>query len=163
MIDAYFVCVYALSAGAFVSLFVDFRNTAEYSAGSPLFKIVWGLVYTITMLRLIARRNDTAIVCRSNKLFISIIVIALASVVWSIDKSATLHLGATLAFTTLFALDLSTTYSIKRQLELLCQALILLLVLSVIAEVFWPACIPVREAEQGAWHGVFAFKNDFGR
>jgi exopolysaccharide production protein ExoQ len=163
MTDAYFVCVYALSTGAFVSLFVDFGNTAEYGNGSPLFKFVWGLVAVITVLRLIARRHEIATVCRANKPLISIVVIALTSIVWSIDKSATLHLGATLAFTTLFALDLSTTYSIKRQLELLCQALILLLVLSVIAEVFLPGVVPVREAEEGAWHGVFAFKNNFGR
>lgn len=163
MTDAYFVCVYALSTGAFVSLFVDFRDTAEYSAGAPLFKVIWGLVYIITILRLIARRDEVALVCRSNKLLISIVALALTSVVWSIDRSATLHLGATLVFTTLVALDLSTTYSIKRQLELLCQALILLLAISIIAEVLLPGFVPAREAEEGAWHGVFAFKNNFGR
>lgn len=163
LVDAYFVCVYALSTSAFVSLFVDFDDTANYSGGSPVLKVVWSLVYIITILRLIARRNEAAIACRANKPLISIVVLALTSVVWSIDRSATLHLGATLAFTTLVALDLSTTYSIKRQLELLCQALILLLALSVIAEVFFPGAIPVRVAEEGAWHGVFAFKNNFGR
>jgi len=163
LVDAYFVCVYALSTGAFVSFFVEFDTGADNSAGSPVFKVIWCLVYLITMSRLITRRNELATVCRANKPLISIVVLSLASVVWSIDRFATLHLAATLAFTTLIALDLSTTYSIKRQLELLCQAFILLLALSVIAEVFFPGLVPVRVSEEGAWHGVFAFKNNFGR
>jgi exopolysaccharide production protein ExoQ len=160
MTDAYFVCVYALSTGAFVSLFVDLGD--ESGAGSPVLKLVWGLLYMVTILRLVGRRNEIAILCRANKILVSIVVLALTSVVWSIDKSATLHLGATLAFTTLFALDLSMSYSIKRQLELLCIALILIVTLSVIVEIFLPGVIPA-DAVEGGWHGVFSFKNNFGR
>jgi O-antigen ligase len=163
MTDAYFVCVYALSTGAFASLFVDFQDAAGYAAGSPIFKVVWGLVYIITTLRLIARRDEVAILCRANKALISIVVLALTSVVWSTDSSVTLHLAATLLFTTLVALDLSMSYSIKRQLELLCVALTVIVTLSVIVEVFLPGIIPGSIGEGKAWHGVFPFKNNFGR
>jgi exopolysaccharide production protein ExoQ len=163
MTDAYFVCVYALTTGAFVSLFVDFRDTAGYGTGSPIFKVIWGLVYIISMLRLIARRNEVTVLCGANKLLISIVVLALTSVLWSIDWSATLHLAVTLALTTLVALDLSMSYSIKRQLELLCVALVLIVALSAAVEVFLPGVIPGNVDDGQAWHGVFAFKNNFGR
>jgi exopolysaccharide production protein ExoQ len=160
MTDAYYVCVYALSTGAFVSLFVDLGD--EGDAGSPVLKLIWGLLYGVAILRLVARRNEVANLFRANKVLVSIVVLALASVIWSIDQSATVHLGASLALTTLFAIDLSLSYSIKRQLELLCIALILIVTLSVMVEIFFPGIIPA-DAGEGGWHGVFSFKNNFGR
>jgi len=161
--DAYVVFVLILSTGAFVSLFVDFQNASDTAEGSPVFKTLWGLIYLITLYRLYKKRDDLVPLLARNKALIFQLFLILASWIWSIDRAATLHLGVTLILTTLIAIDIGMSYSVKRQVEMIAIALAFIMVCSVIAEVVFPGIIPGRALEGTAWHGVFPFKNDFGR
>jgi exopolysaccharide production protein ExoQ len=160
--ETYTVFVFMLSTYAFVSIFVR-DTTVGASEGSLVFKCAWGFVYVVSLLRIIRRRHEVVRLLQGNKMLVSLILLAICSFRWSIDPAATLLSGAKLVLTTFFAIDISLRYSIKRQLHLLCTALVIVMVLSVIVELFIPGFVPTEPAEAGAWHGVFEFKNDFGR
>jgi exopolysaccharide production protein ExoQ len=162
--DGYIVYVYILSSFAFVTLILGDSSTPDDGSGtSPVFKIAWGIVYAVSVLRIYRHRHEAIELIRANKIIVFMVLLAFFSYRWSIDSSTTLQYGARLLFTTIFIMDLSLRYSLKRQLQLLCAALLLTIGMSVIAEVFFPGLIPSQQIEVGAWHGIFPFKNDFGR
>ena len=94
--DAYVVCVLVLSTGAFFTVFVDTDDLAVSSKGSPIFTIMWGFVYAISLLRILARRHETAKLFRTNKAMLLLAGLAVASTYWSIDRSVTLHAAGVL-------------------------------------------------------------------
>jgi exopolysaccharide production protein ExoQ len=159
--DIYIVFVLTLSAGAFVSNFIGKQEANP--EGSPVLKLAWGLIYIVTILRLMSRRREAVHIIRCNKPLVYIILLALASTIWSIDPPRTLTTAATLALTSLVALDISLSYGIQRQLEAICLVLFAVMALSVIVEVFFPGFVPGGADQGDAWHGVFVAKNNFGR
>jgi exopolysaccharide production protein ExoQ len=161
--DAYVVCVLVLSTGAFYTLFVDTEDLAVSSQGSPIFTIVWGLIYTISLLRILARRHEAIKLFQTNKTIVLLAGLAVASCYWSIDRSATLHAAAGLILTAIVALDFSIHYSVRQQLRFVCIAFAIVAVLSVVVEVVLPGIVPGQEMEGPAWHGVFGYKNVFGK
>ena len=163
LIDAYFICVFILGTGAFVTLLVDTQDAAAVGAGSPVLKVAWGLVYLISLIRILPHRGLVARVLRQNKAMVFLLLLTLVSFLWSLDPVVTLHLAAALWATTLVAIDLSIHYSFRRQVQLLCIALLICMVLSVMADALAPGFIPGREAEGPSWHGIFGFKNNFGK
>lgn len=161
--DSYYVFVIMLSTTALVGLLVDLKDTANAAAGSPVFKILWGSIYLISLLRVIARRHEALALIKANKALSLLVLIPLLSSMWSIDRSASLHIAGALSCSILFCIDFTLRFSIRRQLELVRTALVILLALSVLVELLIPGFMPTRDEEVGAWHGVWAFKNDFGR
>jgi exopolysaccharide production protein ExoQ len=161
--DAYFVCVLVLTIGAFASLFLDTGDLATSSQGSPYLKAVSLAIYGITIVRIFLRRNEAVGLIRENRSLVFFFLLTLGSVVWSIDRNATLHTWATLFGSTLVALDLSIHYSLEKQLRLVCVALVSVMILSVVVELVTPGMIPGQDLEGSAWHGVFGVKNVFGK
>jgi exopolysaccharide production protein ExoQ len=161
--DTYFVCVLVLTIGAFGSLFVDTSDLATSSQGSPYLKAVSLAIYGIAIVRVFLRRNEAVGLIRENRALVFFFLLTLGSVVWSIDRSATLHTWATLFGSTLVALDLSIHYSLEKQLRLICVALVSVMALSVVVELVTPGLIPGQDLEGSAWHGVFGVKNVFGK
>ena len=161
--DIYVLFVLTLSTGAFVTNFIGADNADPN--GSSALKVVWGLVYIIASVRLMARRREVARAFKSNKPLLLIILLALASAIWSIDPRRSLQTSGTLLLTGLVALDISLSYDLKRQLKALCLVLALVMVLSVAVEVFLPGFVPggADQVDADAWHGVFVAKNNFGR
>jgi exopolysaccharide production protein ExoQ len=161
--DAYFVCVLVLTIGAFASIFLDTGDLATSSQGSPYLKAVSLAIYGITIVRVFLRRYEAVGLIRENRALVFFFLLTLGSVVWSIDRSATLHTWTTLFGSTLVALDLSIHYSLEKQLRLVCVALVSVMVLSVVVELVTPGLIPGQDMEGSAWHGVFGVKNVFGK
>jgi exopolysaccharide production protein ExoQ len=159
--DIYIVFVLTLSTGAFVSNFIG--NQEANPEGSPVLKIAWGLIYIVTILRLMSRRREAVHIISCNKPLVYIILLALASTIWSIDPLRTITTAGTLALTSLVALDISLSYGIQRQLKAVCLVLFAVIALSVIVEVFFPGFVPGGADQGDAWHGVFVAKNNFGR
>jgi len=91
--------------------------------------------------------------------FVTILtLLAVASVVWSANRPATISRTSALVMTTLFAAYFATRFSNVQQLKILAQTVIILAVFSVIFVFVFP------EATSGAaWKGVFTQKNLFGR
>ena len=161
--DAYVVCALVLSTGAFFTVFVNTEDLAVSSQGSPIFTIAWGLVYAISLLRILARRHEATKLFQTNKAMFLLAGLAVASSYWSIDRSVTLHAAGVLVLTALVALDLSIHYSIRQQLRFICIAFVIIAALSVVVELILPGVVPGQEMEGAAWHGVFGYKNVFGK
>jgi exopolysaccharide production protein ExoQ len=163
LLDAYYVFVLMLSTTACVSIFVNFQDSAHFAEGSPIFKILWGTVYTVSIIRVIRMRHRLGDLLKSNKALMFLLLLSLISSWWSIAPLTSLHFAATVLLTTVFSIDFSLSVPIKRQLELIRTAFVILLVLSVIVQVLFPGFVPTAPEETDAWHGLWAFKNDFGR
>jgi O-antigen ligase len=162
-LNSYMVCVLILSTDAFLTLLIGGNNPADVTRGSPVTRIAWAVVYAVTLVRLLRRRDKLAIIVRANKLLCALLGMTAASCLWSIDPGATLHGMVTLVFTTLFAIDMSMHYTITQQIQLIRIALLVVVGLSVLIELTLPGMIPGFESEGSAWHGVFGTKNVFGR
>ena len=164
--DAATVFVLVLSTEAFISFLVGGTDLSDYSQGSPVMKLAWGLVYAITCVRITKHWRLFVEQIRANKPLVLLVLLTFLSVLWSVEPSVTLRASVILIFSTAFAIDLTIRYSLVRQIELLCVALALVVGLSVVVELFLPAgFVPVTGGEFGepSWHGVFGTKNEFGR
>jgi len=161
--DAYIIFVLVFSTGAFFTVFVDTDDLAVSSKGSPIFTITWGLIYAISLLRILARRHEMTKLLQTNKALLLLAGLAVVSTYWSLDRSATLHAVGGLILTAVIALDLSIHYSIRQLLRFICIAFVIVAVLSVVVEVVLPGIVPGQEMEGAAWHGVFGYKNVFGK
>jgi O-antigen ligase len=162
----YTVGVLTFSTGAFGTLLVNTADPAQLAAGSPIVKAVWGFVYAVTIISLVAKRREAIVLIRNNKALFALVGLTLASVLWSLDPMSTLHQGALTLLTLLFAMDLSIRYNLPQQITIIARILIVLVLLSVVAEVLLPGFIPNGVAtahDEVPWHGVFAFKNEFAR
>jgi exopolysaccharide production protein ExoQ len=162
-LDVYTLLALVLSTGAFLTVFIGSNNPSAIQQGSPVYTVLWGLVYAISLLRFIRQRHRAMTRLRANRALVLLVVLCFASILWSMAPFVTLHAAATLFFTALFALDMSLRYSIRQQLQLICIALVSVVLMSIIAEVVFPGAVPGRDFEESAWHGVFGFKNDFGK
>lgn len=159
----YAVATLIMSTGAFQSLFIDFGSPGQTSEGSPVLKLFWATVYAITALRVLTRTNAIGAALKANRALVALVALALLSTLWSIDSVFTLHQATSVAFGFLFAADLSISYSLKRQLQIVCAALLIVVSLSVVVQICAPDFIPGSDLEGSAWHGVFGRKNEFGR
>jgi exopolysaccharide production protein ExoQ len=152
-----------MSTGAFLSLFINFDAPSEASEGSGVLKVFWGIVYLVTAVRVVARRKFIANVLRVNRPLAILVTLTFASALWSLDPGVTIHQSVGLLFGLLFAADISTTFSIKQQLQIVCIALVAVVTMSVVVQVAFPRVVPGSDLEGEAWHGVFARKNELGR
>ncbi len=152
-----------ISTGAFLSLFINFDAPSEASEGSVVLKAFWGIVYLVTAARVVARRRLIIDAVRVNRPLAILVTLTFVSALWSIDPAATIHQSIGLLFGLLFAADISTTFSLKQQLQIVCIALAAVVAMSVVVETAFPQFVPGSDLEGTAWHGVFARKNEFGR
>jgi exopolysaccharide production protein ExoQ len=163
ILDLYVVFVLILSTDAFLPLIVGGNDSTQVRDGSPVMQLAWAGVYAITLLSLLRNRGRIPPMLSANKALLAVLFVELASTLWSLDPSVTLHAGATLLLSTLVALDLSLRYSMNRMMRLVWIALATVIALSVVVELAFPGLVPGHELEAGAWHGVFGAKNEFGR
>ena len=164
LVDCYYMFVLILGSEAFGSIIKGGSASGGGAATSPVYTILWGIVYVISLKNVLRRREEVKPLLRANKAICFMLALIGASYYWSIDRGPTLHGTLTLLLTTVFAIDFSFRYTMKRQLNMISHALIFLMVASVIAELILPGFVPVEKAEAtNAWHGVFEFKNNFGR
>lgn len=152
-----------ISTGAFLSLFINFDVPSEASEGSGVLKVFWGIVYLVTAARVVARRKLITNALKVNRPLAILVTMTFVSALWSIDPRATIHQSIGLLFGLLFAADISTTYSLRQQLHIVCIALVGVVTMSVIVQAVFPQLVPGSDLEGTAWHGVFARKNEFGR
>jgi exopolysaccharide production protein ExoQ len=164
---AYTVFILVLSTDAFLPVLVSGNDPTDLTRGSPVMRASWGLIYAITLVSLMRRRNHGISLIRANiranKLLACLILFTLVSILWSVDRSLTFHGAVILLFSALVGIDLSARYTLSRQIQLICIALALVIGISVFLELVLPGFVPRAEFEGAAWHGVFSNKNQLGR
>jgi exopolysaccharide production protein ExoQ len=164
--DSFTVAVLFLGSGAFLTLIVNPKTSTPESggAGNPVMELLWLAVYVIVAKRATRRYREILEVLSANKLLVSLVLLAILSSFWSEAPTLTLRRALALLASTIFAVDLSIRYSIREQLRLVSIALALGVVLSVVAEIFFPGLIPpVDTTYPGAWNGIFDQKNVFAK
>jgi exopolysaccharide production protein ExoQ len=160
--DLFFFCVLFVSSGA-MEAFTISKDGAD-PQGSPLMKVFWACIYLVIVLRLISRYREVGSLLLSNKCFVLLLLFALYSVRWSVDPHVTLQKGIPLVLSALIGLDFARQYEIRDQVRLLWMVLALVLVLGVIAQVFFPGFVPDLDYEPGgAWNGIVVNKNTWAR
>jgi exopolysaccharide production protein ExoQ len=165
--DAYTVFILVLSTDAFLPVLVSGNDPTNVTMGAPLMRASWAFIFSITVFSIIKRRNQGISLIlnnvRRNRSLAFLILLTFLSVLWSVDRSLTIHGAVILLFSALVGFDLSCRYTLERQIQLLCAALTLVVGISIILELFLPGFVPRAQWEGTAWHGVFANKNQLGR
>lgn len=132
--------------------------------GSPVMKVFWACVYLVVIVCLIPRYRQVMDLFRYNKCFVLLLLLAIYSIRWSVDPHFTLAKSLPLFLSALIGLDFARRYSIGEQLRLIWMVLATVMVLGVIAQVFFPGFVPDLDYEPGgAWNGIVINKNTWAR
>jgi O-antigen ligase len=90
--------------------------------------------------------------------------LALASTLWSQEPATTARRSVPFAIATLFALFFAARYSVRKQLSILCTALMLAALASAVLALFVPSVgLEASTGHFGNWQGIFTQKNACGR
>jgi O-antigen ligase len=100
---------------------------------------------------------------RKIKWIVALVLMAVASVMWSQDPSLTLRRCALLIATTAFGVYFGSRYTVPQQLRLLAWTCFLVVSLSFFLAIFLPGYGMDQDLLLGAWRGVFVQKNALAR
>ena len=154
-----------LSTGALLPLIRQQSvSDAGIAAGDPLQQAIWSGVYGIVAVLLLARHLRRALfVCTRQAGLLILILLPFLSITWSDAPGVTARKAVAVAGTSLLGLWLSTRFTVREQLRLLCWALGLAVTLSILTAVLLPVFGVMDGLHEGAWRGVFVHKNLTGR
>ncbi|MEH2416617.1 O-antigen ligase family protein [Nostoc sp.] len=139
------------------------QDQVEYD--SLLNRIIYFVIYAITLLLLILRWKKTLyVLVLSKDIFLySLVMLAVVSIIWSFEPSTTLKNSFTLIGSSLFGLYLVSRYSLKQQLYLFAWTFGIVIVLSFIFALALPKYgIQNQDIGKPLWRGVFTHKNGLG-
>jgi len=160
--DLFFLVVLFVASGATEALTMG--SAGADPQGSPMMKVFWACIYLVVILRLIPRYRQVLGLFRYNKCFALLLLLAIYSTRWSVDPRLTLSKSLPLLLSALIGLDFARRYSIGEQLRLVWMVLATVMVLGVIAQVFFPGVVPDLDFEPGgAWNGIVVNKNTWAR
>ncbi|BAY96480.1 O-antigen polymerase [Tolypothrix tenuis PCC 7101] len=125
-------------------------------------RILFIIIYAITLLLLIARWKKVIYLLRKDKFIWSLVAIAVCSIFWSYDPATTQTRAIGLVGTSLFGIYLATRYTLKEQLELLAWTFGLAVILSLMFSVALPKYGVMGGVHAGAWRGIYPHKNSCG-
>ena len=145
--DLFFLVVLFVASGATEALTMG--SAGADPQGSPMMKVFWACIYLVVILRLIPRYRQVLGLFRYNKCFALLLLLAIYSTRWSVDPRLTLSKSLPLLLSALIGLDFARRYSIGEQLRLVWMVLATVMVLGVIAQVFFPGVVPDLDFEPG--------------
>ena len=132
-------------------------------ASDPVALLFQVTVYLLVLLLVLSVWRDILAALWSNPLVTALLVLALASVLWSGVPMFTLRRAIAMVATTGFGLYLGTRYDTREQIRLLAFALAISVVFSLVFIVVFPRYGIESGPNAGAWRGVFIQKNTYGR
>lgn len=115
--------------------------------------------YGMVLLIFLRRRNHITYLISQDKILLTLHILAIFSVLWTVDPYITLTRFLALARTTLVGIILAT-YPLKDQAMLFTKILIIAIFLSLLAVIALPS-YGIREGS-GYWQGIFVFKFSLG-
>jgi exopolysaccharide production protein ExoQ len=165
-------------SGALIPLLIQGSGASADVAqgGSASIQAVWIGIYGTAFLFAVLRWNRFrwrrgVYLATKDKLLLSLVGLALISVLWSAVPEVTLRRSVALMLTTLFGIYLATRFELSEQLRLLFWALSIAAVLSLGVALLLPSygITPSSanawdaESTAGGWRGIYFSKNTFGR
>jgi|SRR5215211_1682273 len=129
----------------------------------PVTLPMWIGVYALTLLLIIPRWKQFALVATRNKLLLLLVGLALVSMLWSVAPEVTFRRGVALVGTTLFGGYFAVRYSLREQIRLLAWALGIAALLSLLIGLALPSYgTAIDVFGQTAWRGIYSTKNVLG-
>jgi O-antigen ligase len=162
--EYFFLFTLFISTGSMEALTA--RGATSDSSGSPLMKVLWASVYLAVILGMVRRYREILALLGENKAFVAMILLMVLSSQWSINPSATLSKSIPLLLSALVGLDFARRYTTREQVRMIWLVLATVLVLGVIAQVFFPGLVPNGGDDEMAatsWRGIVTTKNTWAR
>jgi len=160
------ILVFVSSMGAVDALtrpYLDSRNPDIVSTQIPLStQIIESAVYLCASVLVLARWRRVVIAARSNWPFLSLAILSLLSIAWSIDWSLTLRRSVSLLLSTLLGIYLGERFTTEQLAQLLAQAMCFMMVSALILYFVAPSYVIDYSSYGGAWRGLSVKKNSFG-
>ena len=134
----------------------------ENPEGGAFLRYIWLPIYGYAVLALALRwRNFLTILLRSPGLTI-ICLMAVASMLWSIDPGTSLRRGIAIFFTTMFGFYIASALSWREMITILGIVWIILGIGNFLAGALVPGFGVMHEIHVGAWRGLWFEKNAMG-
>ncbi len=119
-------------------------------------------VYGFLLWALWRDKRDALSAVWRTPLLMSLLALAFASTLWSIDSGGTLRRSVWLALTMMFGLYLAWRYEWPRLLEVLAGAFVVLIGGSLALGLLAPSIGVMDQEHPGAWGGLWTHKNTLG-
>lgn len=152
-----YVALLLFSGGLLHFLFI---NNSDHI--SVVTKILFPIIYIIVSILILQNRRLIKISIKE-KWLLSLILLSIASILWSVDKAVTFQRGVAIIGTTIFGIYMGFRYSLKQQLVILGWTLSTIVLLSLIVVIFMPEKGLFYDLRGTAWQGIFWHKNLLGK
>lgn len=160
---AFCVCALLLFSQAFVVFLQPGADGVADAEGNAILRSLFYLVYAVMSVFVVFRVKSFARITVRQPAVLLAIVLAMASVLWSVAPDLTLRRSIALLLTTAFGWYLVARFTPLQIIRLITWTLGLALVLSLGTVIFMPDYGIDSGANFGAWQGIFSHKNTMGR
>ncbi|MGF1589617.1 MAG: O-antigen ligase family protein [Pleurocapsa sp.] len=152
-----------LFSQGFYPIILGSGSSEEGDVDSPLLRIVFILIYFITIALLTFRWQRSLAFCKTNLWLLFLIGLAIASISWSSIPGISFRKVIGLIGTTLFGLYLGSRYTFKQQLKIYGWVFGIAVFFSFLFALLIPEYgIMNTIAIKGAWRGIYPHKNGLG-
>ena len=135
------------------------RHGGDLTEGSPEWRLILSVSYLVVIVVLIPWYRKTIFVLRRNWSLVALLLFALLSSLWSDVPDLVLRKSIGLFGATLLGIALAVRFSLQDHLRILSWLFRIIAVLSLACVVLLPS---YGISEQGAWQGIFEYKNALG-
>ncbi len=152
-----------LFSQGFYPIILGSGSSEEGDVDSPLLRIVFILIYFITMALLTFRWQRSLAFLKTNLWLLFLIGLAIASISWSSIPAISFRKVIGLIGTTFFGIYLGSRYTFEQQLKIYSWVFGIAIVFSFLFALLIPEYgIMNTFAIQGAWRGIYPHKNGLG-
>jgi exopolysaccharide production protein ExoQ len=144
----------------------NYTQATADADGFIIAKILYPLTYALALfflIRVTKRFDRIPGIFLKNPYNLLLVLLTLASVVWSELPEFTLARSIALAGTTVFGIYLANRYTVKELLVLFSHAFFAIALLSILFAIVLPDYGIMGAIHAGAWRGIYAHKNQLGR
>lgn len=160
--SAFVGAVLLFSLGGFAHLFTSPTGGNAPSESDIRQQLVWFLIYSVSAVLLVKRRAVTWSVLRGQLPIIVLVGLAVASTVWSVDKTLTFQRSMALVGCSVFALYVGLRFNLEQLVRILAIVLVGAAIGSVLLAIVAPS-LGTDSTLRNAWRGLFVHKNVLGR
>ncbi|MGL5943104.1 MAG: O-antigen ligase family protein [Waterburya sp.] len=152
-----------LFSQGFFPIIIGGDNFEGGDIDSPLLRIIFSLIYFITIFLLTSRWQRTLAFLGTNLWLLFLIILAIVSVYWSSIPDIAFRKMIALVGTTSFGIYLASSYNFREQLKIYSWVFGISVVFSLLFAIALPQYgIMNTEAITGAWRGIYPHKNGLG-
>lgn len=149
-----------LMTGAFVNLFLTPDQILDPGKGMAGARYMWAAIYAGVLILWLRNCKGTIKLLLNERPILFLVLLAIASVLWSDAPATTFRRSLALAGTCLIALYFAVRFKIREQLQLLTWALGICMACSLVFGIFhWGISVDNLE---GAWFGIYTQRNSLG-